>query len=183
MSQFPVAAAPPLVTIHPHSLESLGDLLAAGGGSALENAVSLAYPGANRAILVPFTVLAGPITVVKLFALNGATASGNIDVGLYDSAFTRIVSAGSTAQAGTNAMQEFDIADTVLGAGRFYLAVAMDNTTGTLFRSTFASGSRMMFTGCAQMAAAFPLPATITPASVSVSNYIPIVGLTTRTVL
>jgi hypothetical protein len=57
-----------------------------------------------------------------MLVLNGATASGNMDVGIYDYAGTRLVSSGSTAQSGTSAFQDFDITDTLLGPGIFYLA-------------------------------------------------------------
>ena len=116
-----------LGVIHPWSLESLGAGLMTDMKS-ITSAASATYVAANRAHYIPF-VVSEPITVVQLFAYNGATASGNIDMGIYDAKGTKLVSIGSTAQAGTNALQTFDITDTVLGSGRFYLAVAMDNAT------------------------------------------------------
>lgn len=171
----------PLVTIHPMSMESLGAYLYTAGNAALENFLSAAYISANRAIYIPFSV-SSPILVVKLWSFNGATASGNIDVGIYDTAGTKIISSGSTVQAGTNTLQEFDIADTMLGPGNFYLAVAMDNTTGTLFRNSGGSTSLQSAVGMAQQATAFPLPATATFAATG-STYVPMVGLTTRVVV
>lgn len=144
---------------------------------------SATYPTANLAILIPFN-LPRDATIVKLWANNGATLSGNIDVGIYDDAFAKIVSIGSTVQAGTaNQLQEFDITDTTMIAGRYYLVVALDNTTATLMRFTpTVASSQLRQMGCAQMAAAFPLPATITPAIIT-NFYLPLIGLSLRTLV
>jgi hypothetical protein len=165
----------PTVTVIPSSLESLSAQM---GGSGAPT--SAAFPTSNRAIFIPFR-LSRPTLFVKMFTWNGTTASGNIDVGLYDKDGTRIVSKGSTAHTGTSVIQEFDITDTLLNAGLFYLAVAMDNSTAHLFRKS-VNNVIMKFAGCYQMASAFPLPATATFAAVS-NSYIPIVGATTRSVI
>src|ERR1044072_5106370 len=141
----------PSTTLLPHSAESLS--ISTTGVSAPSSAV---FPAANRALYVPFR-LSDPITVVKMFVLNGATVSGNIDVGIYDAVGTRLVSKGSTAQAGTSAIQEFDITDTRLGPGLFYMAVAMDNGTATLFRKSI-NNFFLRAAGMFQQASAFALP-------------------------
>lgn len=139
-----------------------------------------AWPSANRAILTPF-VLPDDATVVKLWVMNGATASGNIDVGVYDETFALKVSAGSTAQSGTNTMQVFDVTDTVLRRGRYYIAVAKNDTTGTTL--AYQSGyGHLRAAGCVQMASAFALPSTVTPATIS-NTYIPTAGISLRTTL
>ena len=166
----------PTITITPFAAESL----AGNAPGSLGAPASSTFPSANAAYFFPFRIWT-PITVRKLFAHNGATASGNIDVGIYDAQGRKLVSAGSTAQAGTNALQEFDVTDTVIGPGLFYLAVAMDNTTGTLFRSTFGGSVNSKVMGEAQQASAFPLPATATFATANVNMLL--IGLTTRTVL
>ena len=171
--KLPYRGLPALPTIHTLSLEAIG----LGLGVAFTAAASATYAFTNRAHLIPFHINF-PITVTKLFSVNGATASGNIDVGIYSADLTRIVSAGSTAQAGTNAVQVFDITDTILGAGDFYLAIAMDNTTGTVFRAT-GGVANMRRAGMLQMNTAFPLPTTITPASVT-QSFAPMIGLRQR---
>ena len=114
-----------------------------------------------------------------MLTFNGSTASGNIDVGIYDLGGAKLVSIGSTAQAGTSAYQVFDITDTTLYPGQYYMAVAMDGTTGTLVRwSPGAQECRNL--AMQQMASAFPLPATATFASVA-SSYIPWVFASRRT--
>lgn len=165
---------PTPITMGTQSLLSLGGMISANSTGA---AASGAFPSTNLAILIPFDITED-ITVTQLWAYNGATASGNIDVGIYDAAFARQISSGSTAQSGTNALQVFDVTDTPLTAGQYYFAVAMDNTTGTLFRQTIGA-TLMRSWGCFQMASAFALPSTITPASVA-NSYLPLIGWTQK---
>lgn len=101
-------------------------------------------------------------------------------MGIYDEAGARKVSTTSTAQGTISVLQVVNITDTALGPGLYYLAIAMDNITGTLSRGLAGSVARCALTGMAEMATAFPLPDPITFATV-VSDYVPLVGLTTRT--
>ena len=165
---------PTPITMGPQSLLAIGSQIAANATAAASSAT---FPASNRAILYPFDITED-ITVTQLWSYNGATASGNIDVGIYDSAFGRVVSSGTTAQSGTNSLQVFNITDTPLTAGQYYMAVAMDNTTGTLFRQSFAA-NHMRAAGCFQMASAFVLPSTITPAAVATAH-LPMVGWTRK---
>lgn len=178
---FPYAPTEPLVTIHPYTLESLGPIPGILAGLAFRSTASAAYPTASLAIFVPF-VLAKPILVKKLWCYNGTAVSGNVDVGIYDEQGTRLCSSGSTAQAGTSTLQEFNITDTVIGPGLFYLAIALDNTTGTLFRGTVTTVALLKQLGMFQQASAFALPATATFATVA-NDYIPVFGLSTRDVI
>jgi len=180
MGDWPVSRMD-VITIHPWSVESIGGKFFNQGGTSFIAAASLAYPAANDALFVPF-YLPKPIVIVTLFAHNGATVSGNIDMGIYDVAGVRLVSIGSTAQAGANGVQFFNITDTHVGPGHFYLAVAMNNTTGTLFRGTAGSTIRIQPMGMAKQATAFALPATATFATVT-ADYVPLMGLSTRAVI
>ena len=178
---YKILAAQTPVTINTASWESVGPSIAA---LALAAPTSTAWPTANRAIYVPFTLRA-PLTVVKLFSGNGSALSGNIDMGIYNAAGTRLVSKGSTAHAGAS-LQSFDITDTLLIAGQYYMAVALDNATGALCRWTATSPvSADVAWGVATEASAFPLPATATFASMTAlaAVYIPLIGLTGRTVV
>ena len=168
--------SPAFVTVHTYGPLSIG--LEIGG--SLVGTASATYPAASTAIFVPFS-LPAPLTAAQLFTYNGATASGNIDVGLYAADGTRLVSSGSTAQAGTNTLQAFDITDTELGPGNYYLAIALDNTTGTLFR-TVPAARYLAGVGCFQQASAFALPATATFATMA-QVYLPVFGFSTRAVL
>ena len=178
MSDWPIPVIEPLVTVHTYSLEAVGCALQAQGNS-LQATVSTVWSAANRAIFIPF-VLSRPVTARRLFVENGAVGSGNGDMGIYDVAGVRLVSIGSTAQTGPSVLQYFDITDTVLGPGTFYLAVAIDNTTATTF-ATATTVERVRAVGAAQQETAFALPAIATLATI-VAVTIPICGLTTRTV-
>lgn len=118
---------------------------------------SFAWPAANLAIYVPVEIYA-PATIVKMAVLNGTAVSGNIDVGIYDVGGKRLISAGTTAQAGTTTIQTFDITDTLLLPGLYYMAVALDNTTGTLGGYSGIIAGDGQAVGLLQQASAFVLP-------------------------
>lgn len=166
----------------PFSRNSVGVNLAAIPSIA---AVSAVWPTANKAIFVPFSIDES-VTYTKAFWFNGATVSGNVDIGIYDEGGTRKVSMGSTAQATINVLQVVDIADTTLAAGRYYMALAMDNITGTMMRTTIGGlGSdlqHMKAMGIAEQTAAFALPASATLATIA-SQYLPVFGFSIRTVV
>jgi len=172
MSDWPVTVVEPLPTIHPWSLESIGSI--ESGGPRLTETASAVYPAANLALFIPFS-LTKSVTVTKLFCLNGAVVNGNIDLGIYDVYGVRLISSGSVAQAGVNVIQSFDIADTRMGSGNFYFAVAMNNIVGTLFSAAMFAAIAPAITGMAEMAAAFPLPAVAVFAQIT-GNYIPVIG-------
>ena len=165
----------PNVTLTPWHELSLGWLITHEESTS---PVSGNYPAANRAFYIPFRLDAAD-TFVKLFVANGATASGNIDVGVYSESGTRLLSTGSTAQSGTNTLQLFDITDTAFGPGYFYMAIAMDNTTGTVMQSQPGGAARansIATWGVKQEASAFPLPATATFANGN-ALFMPLFGL------
>lgn len=171
-NQWPYSYLPPLSTIHSASIESTGLTSGLNVGSGYISAV---YSTANRIFFVPFHIEV-PIIVTKLFWCNGTAVSGNCDIGIYSADMTRIVSAGSTAQATISVLQEVDITDTAIGPGDFYLAFACDNITATILRgSPTATAMRRM--GCLQNdAGTVVLPATGSPISPTVS-YLPLIGL------
>ncbi len=171
----------PLCTITPASPESgVFNAPYNGGNVGLNGYASAAWSGiaANTAVFIPFSV-AKRITFTTLFIVNGATVSGNVDVGIYDSNGTLIVSKGSTAQAGASALQKFTVTSTTIGPGVYYLAVVFDNTTGTIYKTIIGQALRTKLTGMAQMASAFPLPATVTFATIG-QDFVPMVGLSVR---
>ena len=138
------------------------------------------WPAANLAIYIPFRVSA-PVLVTQMFTTNGSTVAGNVDIGIYDVAGTRLVSSGATAQSGTSALQAYDITDTLLAPGQFYLACSLSDGTATIARVATSAQFLRAF-GCAQEASAHPLPATATFATMA-QAYLPIIGLTTESVV
>lgn len=128
---------------------------------------STAWPSANRAILVPVR-LAIPAIAYKMAIGSGVTASGNFDVGIYDSEFNRLVSSGSTAK-GNSVESIANITDTPLEPGLYYLALAANGANNYIMQTPSGTSpvplqkARLM--GTLEMASAFALPATITPAA------------------
>jgi hypothetical protein len=139
---------------------------------AQSNYASAAWPTANLAFYYGVVVLR-PLTIYQIGTSNGATASGNVDVGIYDFAGNRLVSSGSTAQSGTSVGQVFDITDTVLTPGNYFLAMAVDNITATFFRVS-PSTEQLRCNGVYQQASAFPLPSTATFATPTAGYSTPI---------
>lgn len=93
---------------------------------------SATWPSANRAIYVPFQI-PETATFQRAYSYNGATANGNIDIGIYDLSGTRLASTGATAQSGTNAVQSIALTAAVtLTPGRYYMAMLGTSATGTV---------------------------------------------------
>jgi len=176
MSDFPYNLVIPdgLVTIDPNSMCSLGYASYTGA------AVSVAWQSANRAIYIPFRI-SRSILVLNMYTFNGAVVNGNLDIGIYDKHGTRIVSSGSTAQAGVSSIQTLNITDTVIGPGLFYMALALSTNGTILFQNTGATGMFMKAMGLAQQANAFPLPANATFATYT--DYLWHFGLTARSIV
>ena len=132
---------------------------------------SQAYPTANKAYLVPFTV---PESVIayKLGWVNGTSPTGNADVGIYDAAGTMIVSGGGTARSGSGLSQAVDITDTVLAPDTlYYLAYAQDDTSAVrVISAPTTQGSGML--GVREKATSYVLPATLTGTSAPATTYV-----------
>lgn len=160
-------ALPPAPVMSSVGLNSLGALVLNSGLAS----ASTAWPAAARTIHVPL-VIDRTVTVTQMFAYNGATAAGNTNIGIYDFGGALLVSMGATAQSGTSVIQVFNIADTVLSAGQYFMGMSNSGTTGTYFR--VAPGVTVLgLSNCSQSATA--MPATMdftTPASA----YLPIFG-------
>jgi hypothetical protein len=158
---------PPVVG--PFSDVALGTELAASAAAAPAAAV---WPTANLAIAYPFRVTEDS-TAYKLWYGGSTAASGNIDVAIYDSAFSKVISTGTQVHAAATTV--IDVANTALTAGVYYLAVSIDNTTAQLQR--YATALRGF--GMVQMAAAFVLPTTFVPAAIA-NVYVPNAGVILR---
>lgn len=165
---------PPLVS--PLSRLSYGgDAVAFAGGVT---GASTTWTSANLAYYFPFR-MEYPDTARKMWVENGTVVAGNVDVAIYDASGARLVSMGSTAQAGTSAVQVFDITDTYLAAGRYYMGLALSSATATVIRA--APNLEMeRCLGVQQQATAFPLPSTVTFAAVTTA-YVPFFGIAFRT--
>lgn len=153
---------PPKLVISSASMCSIGpDIAAVGSFGPAGNGT---WPSANLAIMWPFT-LEVPATVEKVGWMNGTTATGNIDAGIYDTSYAKVVSLGSTAQSGTAAIQVGTLTATAMDPGRYFMAMSMSSASSTIDLWEGLSASWIRGFGFAQMASAVPLPSTFTPAT------------------
>lgn len=98
-----------------------------------------AWPAANKAIYVPVRVPSRCL-VRKLWYGAYTGNAGNIDIGIYDAAGTRLVSSGSTAKVASGSGTEavIDTTDTTIGPGLHYMALACSNNTDSFIVKTSA---------------------------------------------
>jgi hypothetical protein len=145
---------------------------------AVGTASSSTWPTANTALFFPVR-LSQARTYVKAWWLNGATAAGNVDVGIYTIAgttATRVVASTAVAQAGVSAMQVAGtFTTTTIGPGLYYLAMACSLATATVWRAPIQVQFPARAAGCYQAATAHPLPASITVVAFT-NNLIPVFG-------
>lgn len=140
------------------------------------------WPSANLAIYIPVIVYQR-VVITKLSVSNGSTASGNFDVGVYTAAGTLAVSKGSTAQTGTSTEQFVDVTDTQIGPGLYYLAAAMDGTTGTTTRIAPAAPICAAMGILTEALGSVTLPTTATWAVNQTLTYVPMLGMVANTVV
>lgn len=171
---------PNSIAITPSSFEAIG---AAGRTLVTAGYASAIWPTTNLIILFPFTI-STPYTVGSLFVCNGAVVSGNFDIGIYDnggntSTVNRIISTGSTAQAGTSVPQSV-VAATTLLPGQYYAALVFDGIVATVLARAPAAAGQLAAKGFAQVAAGtVVLPSTLTLALMATA-YIPLFGLSMK---
>lgn len=145
---------------------------------------STVWTTTNMGVYTPFS-LNRRSTVKKLYHLNGGTiGTDNIDVGIYDAdsdglPSIRRVSSGATALSGATAWQEFDVTDTVLAPGLYYLAAVMDGTTDTSISlgTTVLILESRRFSFYQQAIGSGTLPATAAPAIVTATRMFPQLAL------
>ena len=173
--------APPVIT--PFSPLCVGLEHRASSSGVVANT---AWPAARRIFYVPM-YLPMPIVVRRLFWVNGATVSGNVDVGIYSAVdglpATRLTNTGAsgTAMSGASVLQSVDITDIALGPGSYFLAMMVDNATATMWRSVGGAGATSFKSWgiCGETpGSGSALPTTATPVTLA-SNYLPLFGLTT----
>lgn len=102
---------------------NLNVLVAAAAGST-------AWTTANKPLAIPFRISV-PMVVQQFGWRNGSgTQTDSVDIGIYDSAFNRLVSGGGTARSGgASTTQWVNVTDTALPVGAYYLATSMNGTT------------------------------------------------------
>lgn len=174
MADWPLIGASGEIIISPYSELALGTEYAA---IATVAPASVALGTINLSKFYPFAV-PEPMLIRKVWWYNGGTVNGNTDVGIFDDSGTRIISSGAVAQATINVLQEFDITDTYIGRGRFYMGISTSSATATYF-SNVVPLQLAKAIGWAQMASAHPLPATVTFAALAAAVQ-PVFGCSAR---
>jgi hypothetical protein len=97
------------------------------------------YEAADRGIYYPLYV---PTTCVarRMWWVNGGTATGNIEAGIYlDAGYkpgVKLVTTGTIGQSGTSAVQFADITDTTLAPGLHWLYLSCSSTSSTFLRTS-----------------------------------------------
>jgi hypothetical protein len=155
------------INVHLDSWNCTGPMALGIDNAALASAAWTA----NRLLFLPFVTDVN-LLVAQFFWVNGATAAGNTDVGIYSfDGQTKIGSTGSTANSGTSAVQSVNVTDFSLGADqRYWLALGCDSSTHTYFASSMRvegwdyAGAREELSGWSS-----GLPGTITFAVPSVT--------------
>ena len=135
---------------------------------------------ANKAFYLPFTI-AEAVTAYQLGVVHGAAVAGNYDMGIYLPSGAKVVLAGSTAGSGVSVWQWFNITDTILIPGLYYIGVSTDTNGATNRFQAIVAGTAMYWqiAGAFQELSAFPLPATATFAK-SADTQLPWVGISLR---
>lgn len=162
-------------TIHTHSDIAIGGVLRANGSTGN---TSTAWPVANLSVLVPF-VVPYTITVRELMWYSGATATGNIDLGIYGAdASTLVASMGGFVYNGGTSQQRqtTTFTDKVLTPGLYYMAISLSSTSGTV--GAVANGNALVFAaaGVLQATSNYPLATGITPTAMA-QTVLPFFGL------
>jgi len=154
------------------SWNSIGVEIAASNAT---NVSGVTWYATNLAVLIPFRI-SDTFVCSAGWLVNSGTVSGHFDIGIYDHSLARIASTGSISQAGLDAVQAQSLTRT-LAPGRYYMAIAFDNATGTIAASSL-NAQRFRSFGCRQAASHFPLPTTFVDATYAHST-VPMFGLTT----
>lgn len=171
----PPSARGPVLRVSSASYHSIGILL-----ERYPTAFSVDFWfSANGAIYIPLN-LPNTVLLSHFLVMNGASISGNLDLGLYNVQRQRIVSSGSVAQTGTNALQTISVPPVLIMPGFYWMALAVDNTSAILWGwntvvfDSNAIEARMW--GIWKQESAFPLPQIATFANLT-TRTAPYVGL------
>lgn len=87
-----------------------------------------AYPAANLAVYVPFT-LETPATAYETWVQTGTlTTSNGTEIGVYDSSGTRLFTTATTIATASDTINSSGMTDYVLDRGTYYLGFGCDGT-------------------------------------------------------
>lgn len=166
--------------ITPLSACSIGSFVNLGPSAV----TSGTWGAVNDPVAVPFW-LQTPETVYQLGWYNGSVAGGHVDVGVYDSAWVRKVSSGSTVGSGNSTLQFVDVADTVLVPGKYYMVMSLDDVTANRIALQVQTVAALALAGVYDSTTdAFPLPDPLTNMALAATYVnVPFVVVALRTVV
>lgn len=142
----------------------IGASAATGNGST--------YPKADLAIYVPVRI-SSSVIVRKLYA-HITTAAGNVDLGIFDLAGTKLLSTGAVA-ASTSGV--FDVTDTLFHQGIYYLGITATSTSLAIAAAQTAAPFSAAVGVCTeQLSAGAALPGTATLSVSQTHAFIPSLG-------
>jgi len=134
--------------------DTQGLVLWQGGGGA----AAVAWPLANLAMGWTFQINERQI-LYEAFYGSGTIAGGNLDIGIYDMAGTRLASTGTQVRA-TSAHTNINWTDLTLEPGQYVAAMSADSTAN--YAGWIPLAGLCEATGVWEAATSFVLPATIT---------------------
>ena len=121
-----------------------------------------AWGTANRAIYIPVRFPTSGVVKELGYVAEGSAATGNIDIGLYDASGTRLCSTGSQTKALSDTVAVFDVTDTTVQRGLYYLALNNSTTTDTFYADIPAAPNLAARGVLTEAVGAVTLPATAT---------------------
>lgn len=118
-------------------------------------------------------------TIYKMcfMATNG---TGNYDIGLYNGAYAKLTSSGSTAMSAAGLKTHTFSSDIrVTGGDLYYTGFSLSNSAGAAMVASFSTAPPLVGAGFAQESSALPLPATMTPVTMG-GNLYPLISFGVR---
>jgi hypothetical protein len=178
----PAPTRPDPVIIGPHSRNAVGLEVAAVSTSAPS---SIAVGASNVYATYVFEI-ADLFPVLKLWWYNGATASGSVEVAVYDENLTtKFATSGSLAASGTNVLQESaPVAAATLGRGRYQMVLGLSSNIQTFFDMVTPITEYMTSVGFNIRSTGVTLPmAQPLLAPNAHSNQVPLFGISQRSLV
>lgn len=135
-----------------------------------------AWPAANLAIYVPVAVRQRVI-VRSIWFSSASTGTGNYDIGLYDSGGTRIASSTAQSKPASAIEVVYDITDTTIGPGTYYMALVISNNSDTVYRYAPSAPIALAYGALSESLGSTALPATASWALDQTLAVIPVMGM------
>ena len=141
------------------------------------NTSSGAWPAANQALYIPFS-LPHPYVARMLYWANGSAAAGEWNAAIYTSGFELLGSTGATGGSGNSAIQYASLTDLPLNPGSYIFALLHNATTANRANHLAITAIQGRIGGLTQQAVgSTTLPDSATPAAFTATIY-PLCGLT-----